>query len=122
MVWRLLADLVLLLHLAFIIFVILGGFLAIRWTWLKWAHLPAMIWAAALEFGGWICPLTPLEIWLLREGGKAGYEGGFIEHYGLSILYPSGLTPQIQWYLGAGVLLINLVAYTIMYWSQRHTK
>ena len=119
MIWRVLADLVLLLHLTFILFVILGGFLAIRWSWLKWAHLPAIVWAAALEFGGWICPLTPLEIWLLQKGGKAGYTGGFIEHYGIPLIYPTGLTPTIQWYLGIGIIALNVMAYTICLWSTR---
>jgi hypothetical protein len=115
MIWRALADLVLLIHLAFVVFVIVGGFFAIRWRWLPWVHLPAVAWAVVLEFSGWICPLTPLEIWLLRAGGEAGYAGGFIEHYGLTVLYPTGLTPEIQFYLGLGVFLINLGAYSFVY-------
>ncbi|MGE3787485.1 MAG: DUF2784 domain-containing protein [Nitrospirales bacterium] len=120
MLWRILADLILLIHLAFIIFVIVGGFLAIRWPRLAWVHLPAMVWGAAIEFSGWICPLTPLENWLLRTGGLAGYSGGFIEQYVLPVIYPTSLTPKMQIYLGAGVLLINLVAYAL--YSRRWSK
>lgn len=115
MLWRILADLVLLIHLLFIIFVIIGGFLAIRWPGMAWVHLPAMVWGVAIEFAGWICPLTPLENWLLRAGGKAGYSGGFIERYLLPIIYPTHLTPEIQIYLGAAVLFINLIAYGLFF-------
>lgn len=115
MLWRILADLTLLIHLAFIIFVIVGGYLAIRWPGLAWVHLPAMVWGVAIEFGGWICPLTPLENWLLRAGGLAGYSGGFIERYLLPVIYPTRLTHEVQIYLGAGVLLINLIAYALFY-------
>lgn len=113
MIWRTLADCVLTLHFSFIIFVLIGGFWAIRWQWLAWIHLPAAAWGAAIEFGGWICPLTPLENWLRIASGEAGYAGGFLEHYLLRVVYPGGLTPEIQIYLGLGVLLINGVAYTI---------
>ena len=115
MLWRILADLTLLIHLAFIIFVIVGGFLAIRWPGLAWVHLPAMVWGVAIEFAGWICPLTPLENWLLRTGGLAGYSGGFIERYLLPVIYPTRLTHEVQIYLGAGVLLMNLIAYTLFF-------
>ena len=118
MVWRALADLVLLLHVGFVIFVVLGGFLAIRWRWLPWLHLPAALWGSALEFGGWICPLTPLENWLRQASGAAGYTGGFIEHYGLSLLYPEGLTSQIQLCLGLSVILINGIAYACVFWHR----
>ena len=122
MIWRILGDLVLLIHLAFIIFVIVGGFLAVRWPGLAWVHLPAVVWGTAIELGGWICPLTPLENWLLRAGGHAGYGGGFIEHYGLAVIYPRGLTHEIQMYLGAGAFVINLVAYTLYYrrWANKN--
>lgn len=115
MLWRILADLTLLFHLIFIIFVIVGGFLAIRWPGMAWVHLPAMVWGVAIEFAGWICPLTPLENWLLRAGGQAGYSGGFIERYLLPVIYPTHLTPEMQIYLGAGVLFINLIAYALFF-------
>ena len=119
MVWGILGDLVLLLHLFFIVFVLVGGFLALRWQWLPWIHLPAMAWAAALEFFGWICPLTPIENWFRRAGGASGYEGGFIEHYLLSLIYPSDLTPQIQTYLGLTVLAVNALAYSLLWWRHK---
>jgi hypothetical protein len=118
MIWRALADLVLLIHLAFIVFVVIGGFFASRWRWLPWVHLPAVAWAAILEFTGWICPLTPLENSLRQAGGEGGYAGGFLEYYLLQIIYPAGLTPEIQTYVGIGVILINAAAYRIV-WSGR---
>jgi len=122
MIWRALADLVLLIHFAFVIFVIVGGFFASRWRWLPWVHLPAVTWAVVLEFLGWICPLTPLENSLRQASGEAGYAGGFLEHYLVQVVYPVGLTPEIQIYLGLGVLLINLSAYSFVYWrwSRKH--
>ncbi len=119
MVWRIFGDLVLLLHLLFILFVLVGGFFALRWRWLPWVHLPTMAWAATLEFLGWICPLTPLENWFRRASGEAGYPGGFIEHYLLSLIYPSGLTPQIQTYLGITVVAVNALAYGLVWWRHK---
>lgn len=118
MIWRALADLVLLIHLAFIVFVIVGGFFASRWRWLPWIHLPAVAWAVVLEFSGWICPLTPLENSLRQASGEAGYAGGFLEHYLVQVVYPEALTPEIQIYIGLGVLLINGMAYSIL-WKGR---
>ncbi|MDR4502885.1 MAG: DUF2784 domain-containing protein [Nitrospirales bacterium] len=102
-------------HLAFIVFVLLGGLFALRWWWIPWIHLPAVLWAVALEFGGWICPLTPLENWLRQASGEAGYAGGFIEHYITPIIYPKGLTDTVQWVLGCVVLLMNLGIYAVVY-------
>nr|WP_298410576.1 DUF2784 domain-containing protein [uncultured Halomonas sp.] len=102
---------VLILHLAFILFVVLGGLAVLRWPRLAWLHLPTVAWAAALELNGWICPLTPLENALLRAAGESGYAGGFIEHYLIAVIYPAGLTPVIQLWLGIGVLAINLPIY-----------
>lgn len=107
MPWRTLADLVLLLHGAFVLFVVLGGFLVLRWPRLAWVHLPAALWGAAIEFGGWICPLTPLEVALRQRGGEAGFGGGFIEHYVTAALYPDGLTRPVQVVLGVAVLVVN---------------
>lgn len=117
MVWRALADCILVLHFCFIVFVNVGGFLAFQWRWLPWIHLPAVAWAAVIEFTGGICPLTPLENWLRKAGGEAGYPEGFIEHYLMFIMYPAGLTPEIQIYLGFGVLFINGIAYGILWRS-----
>lgn len=107
MIFQLLADLVLLFHASFIGFVVLGALLAIRWPRIIWAHVPACVWAAALEFFGLLCPLTPLENMLRRAGGGAGYSGGFIEHHLVPLVYPCGLEPRLQIFLGALVLLVN---------------
>lgn len=106
-----LADLVVLLHLAFILFVMLGGLLVLRRRRLMWLHLPVVVWGAAIEFVGWICPLTPLENRLRAAAGEAGYSGGFIEHYLIPLIYPAGLTRELQWLLGALVLLVNAAVY-----------
>ena len=105
--WRFLADLVLVAHAAFVAFVILGGLAVLRWPEMAWVHLPAAAWGAAIEFGGWICPLTPLEVELRQRGGEAGYRGSFIEHYVTPVLYPDGLTHSMQIVLGLTVLAVN---------------
>ncbi|HZI40373.1 MAG TPA: DUF2784 domain-containing protein, partial [Gemmatimonadaceae bacterium] len=107
MLFRFGADAVLVLHFAFVLFVIFGGVLALRWPRLAWVHIPVALYGATIEFVGFICPLTPLENSLRRAGGEAGYAGGFIDHYITATLYPSGLTRAIQLWLGAGVLLLN---------------
>ena len=106
-----LADLVVLLHLAFILFVMLGGLLVLRRRRLMWLHLPVVAWGAAIEFVGWVCPLTPLENHLRAAAGEAGYSGGFVEHYLIPLIYPEGLTRELQWLLGALVLLVNAAVY-----------
>jgi hypothetical protein len=115
---RLLADAVLVLHLAFVAFALAGGLLAWRWRWMTWLHLPALAWAATVEFTGWICPLTPLENILRAAGGQAGYSGGFIDHYLLPLLYPAALTPGLQVLLGAGLLVFNAAVYLLL-WRRR---
>lgn len=111
MLFRLLADLVVLVHFAFVIFVIAGAFLALRWPRITWVHVPAFAWGALIEFAGWICPLTPLENWLRVRGGAAAYGGGFVEHYVIPILYPGSLTRTVQIALGVTVLLVNVSVY-----------
>jgi hypothetical protein len=111
--YRLLANAVVLLHALFIVFIVFGGFLAWRWRWVAVLHVPAAIWGVLIEYRGWICPLTPLENALRVKAGQAGYSGGFVEHYLLPAMYPSGLTPRIQAGLGTLVLVVNVVAYTI---------
>nr|WP_310776969.1 DUF2784 domain-containing protein [Candidatus Palauibacter scopulicola] len=106
-----LADLVLVVHFLFIAFVVAGGFAAVRWPRLAWAHIPCFAWGALIEFAGWICPLTPLENDLRVASGQAGYSGGFIEHYLLPVIYPGALTREIQIWLGLSVLALNAVAY-----------
>ena len=118
MTYRLLADGVLLLHLLFILFVIGGGWLVLRWPRLVWAHLPAALWGALIELVGWICPLTPLENALRGMAGEAGYGGGFVEHYLLPIVYPGVLTREIQIGLGVAVVVLNAMVYTLV-WRRR---
>ena len=105
------ADAVLLFHFAFVLFAVLGALLVWRWRWVLWLHLPAVAWAAFVEFSGRVCPLTPLEVELRRLAGQSGYRGDFIEHYVGSLLYPTGLTRQTQIVLGAAVVLINVAIY-----------
>jgi hypothetical protein len=112
--YRGLADLVLVIHLAFVLFVVFGGLFALRWLRVAWLHVPVALYGATIEFVGFICPLTPLEISLRRRGGEAGYAGGFIEHYITAALYPTGLTREIQLALGIGVLLLNAIVYAIV--------
>jgi hypothetical protein len=121
MVHRLLADFVLTLHLGFVLFVVLGGLLLWRWPRLLWLHAPAFAWAAAIELGGWVCPLTPLESRLRMLGGEAGYAGGFIEHHLVALLYPEALTRELQYSLGALVLALNggIYALLAMRWHRR---
>src|SRR4051812_20071826 len=108
---HLLADLVVVVHSAFVLFVVLGGLLALRWPGLAYVHVPAALWGAWIEFTGRICPLTPLENALRARAGEAGYSGGFIEHYIIPVLYPSGLTRTVQLVLGVLVVVINLIVY-----------
>ncbi|MDH3733443.1 MAG: DUF2784 domain-containing protein [Gemmatimonadota bacterium] len=114
MVYRALADLVLITHFVFIVFVLAGGFLVLRWRWIAWAHVPAAIWGVTIELAGWICPLTPLENQLRRLGGEVGYTGGFLERYLLPLIYPAGLTREVQLVLGAAVVILNVVAYALV--------
>jgi hypothetical protein len=110
--YRIFADLVVGLHLVFVVFVVAGGLLVLRWPKAAFVHLPAAAWGAAIEFAGWICPLTPLENSLRRLAGESGYSTGFIEHYLLPVLYPSALTRDIQLLLGVLVIGVNLAVYT----------
>lgn len=119
MLYRGFADLVLVVHLTFVLFVVLGGLLALRWPRAAWVHVPVALYGAGIEFVGFVCPLTPLEVWLRRLGGEAGYEGGFIEHYVTAALYPTGLTREIQLAIGVGVLVLNAVVYGLVLWRRR---
>lgn len=112
--YRLLANAVVTFHALFILFVLFGGFLAWRWRRMAVVHIPCAVWGMLIEFRGWICPLTPLENSLRAKAGQQGYSGGFVEHYLLPALYPSGLTPRVQAVLGTAVLLINVFAYAVV--------
>jgi hypothetical protein len=114
MIYSILADFVIAIHFLFIVFVTIGALLVLKWRRIAIIHLAAACWGALIMFKGWICPLTPLENRLRKAAGHSGYEGGFIEHYLLPIIYPSGLTREIQIWLGAGVIVINLVLYGIV--------
>jgi hypothetical protein len=123
LIYRSLAELILALHLAFVLFVVLGGLLVLKWPRVAWLHIPAAIWGVLIEYTGWICPLTPLENSLRTRGGEAGYSGGFIEHYIQPLLYPAGLTRSTQVVLGSLALALNLTAYGIVVSRmRRHDK
>ncbi|MDO8631537.1 MAG: DUF2784 domain-containing protein [Phycisphaerales bacterium] len=111
--YRLLADLVVILHLAFLLFTVLGGLLVFRWRCFPWIHLPAAIWGGFVEVTGRVCPLTVLENWLRRAGGGSGYERDFIDRYVVPIVYPPGLTREIQLALGAFLVMVNGAIYVI---------
>jgi hypothetical protein len=111
MSYRLLADLVLILHATFVAFVMLGALLVLRWPRVAWLHVPVVTWGAGIEFLGGICPLTPLENHWRALAGQLGYPGGFVEHYIVSLLYPDGLTRRVQLVLGALALVVNVAIY-----------
>jgi hypothetical protein len=111
MIANIAADVVVLVHLAFILFVAAGGLLVFRWPKLAWVHVPAVVWGGLIELAGWICPLTPLENRLRGAAGEAAYAGGFIDRYIMAIVYPAGLTRGMQLALGAAVIGVNLVIY-----------
>ena len=119
MIYRIAADAVVLVHFAFIVFVALGALLAVRWRWVPWLHIPALLWGVLVETTGRLCPLTDLENALRNRAGQSGYRGGFIEHYLLAIIYPEGLTRGIQLALALGVIAINL---TIYGWLQHRRR
>ena len=121
MLERLAADAVLVGHLAFIAFVMLGALVAWRWRWVAWLHVPALAWAAFVEATGRVCPLTPLENALRVAAGDEGYGGDFVQHYLLAIVYPSGLTREIQWLLAALVLIVNALLYGAVWLRARRS-
>lgn len=120
--YQFLANTVVLLHLAFVLFVIGGGLLVLRWPRAAWIHLPAAAWGAIAEFTGWICPLTPVENWLRVRGAQTGYEEDFLSHYLLPLLYPAGLTRDMQYILGLVVLVVNAVMYGWLGFRARTTR
>jgi hypothetical protein len=111
MIYRLLADAVLILHLLFIGFVIFGGLFALRAPRIALAHIPAALWGVFIELTGGLCPLTVMEVEFRHCAGDAGYSGSFIEHYLLPVIYPVGLTRDIQFWLAGFVILINVAIY-----------
>lgn len=111
MAYQLLATAIALLHFGFILFVIIGGFLLLRWPKLMWLHLPAAVWGALIEFAGFWCPLTKWENICLRAAGKAGYSEGFVAHYLFAVIYPAGLTRSMEVAIGTLVVLVNAAIY-----------
>lgn len=122
MIYRLLADVALILHFAFIAFVVLGGLLTLAFPRAALLHLPAAVWGVYIELRGAVCPLTPLENRLRELGGESGYSGGFIEHYLFPVIYPSGLTRETQWWLAGAVIAINVVVYACVLLRARRRK
>lgn len=108
------AEVVVLVHFLFIVFVLAGGLLALRWPRIAYVHIPAALWGVAVEWAGWRCPLTPLEQALRRAAGTRSYEGGFIENYLWPLIYPAGLTRDIQLVLGVVVLVTNVLIYALV--------
>jgi hypothetical protein len=109
----LLADAVVVLHFAFVAFVVCGGLLVLRWPRVAWVHAPAAAWGAIVAVAGWVCPLTPLEVWLRERAGEAGYRGDFVDRYVMPLLYPDWLTRPSQLALGIAVVAINAAIYTL---------
>jgi hypothetical protein len=118
---RLAADAVVLFHFAFVLFVALGGLLALRWPRIGWVHVPCAVWGALVEWTGLVCPLTPLENHFRLAAGLAAYEGGFIARYILPVLYPAGLTRGVQIALGTAVMALNLAVYAAL-WQRRRGR
>ena len=122
MFYKILADLIVIIHLTFIIFALLGGLLLLWRKWIIYIHLPAAIWITVIVIQGWICPLTPLENYFRMAGNTEGYSGGFLAHYILPVIYPEGLTHGLRLLLGSIALSINIVLYTYVIYRRRHPK
>lgn len=122
MPYAILADIVVLIHLFFVLFAVMGAVLVIWRRWVIWLHIPAVLWAIWIELTGGICPLTPLENWLRRRAGQGGYQGDFVEQYLIPVLYPVGLTRNFQILLGLVVISINAALYGYLYYQHRRRK
>lgn len=120
--YSVMADVLVIAHLAFIVFVMLGGLLLLKWRWLICLHLPAVVWGTLVELQGWLCPLTPLEQHFRALAGETGYSGGFVEHYLMPLIYPAGLTRELQAALALCVVTINVMLYTAIYVKYRRDR
>lgn len=120
MIFRVLADLILVTHFAFAIFTVLGGLPVLRWRSLLWVHLSSVLWGVVIQWANWTCPLTPIESYLREMGGEARYRGGFIEHYVSMILYPENLTVELRYLLGIVLIVVNLMVYGYVFLWKRH--
>ena len=116
-----LIDFVVVIHALFIIFVLFGGLVVLKWHQVMWIHIPCALWGAAIEFFSWVCPLTYLEIYLREIDNTNSYDDSFIQHYLLPVIYPSGLTTDIQFLLGVIVITINLIIYFIV-WHKKYQQ
>jgi hypothetical protein len=115
------ANAIVLIHVVFILFVLFGAWLVLRWKWVAWLHVPAFAWGAAIEFLGAVCPLTPLEQRLREFAGERGYTGGFVDHYIVPVMYPAGLTPAVQLWLGVFVVALNVAIYAFVLARRQRT-
>lgn len=122
LIYSILADIVIFVHFLFIIFVVLGGLLVVKWSWIKFIHIPAAIWGALIEIQSWVCPLTPLEVRFKMKAGESIYEGGFIEHYIMPIIYPPGINRKMQIILATVVIVINLGIYSWILYNSKKNK
>ena len=116
MFYRILADIVVVVHFSFVLFVLFGGILALKWKRLVWLHVPAFLWGSLIEFLGWLCPLTHLEYWLTEKAGAVPYQSGFIEYYIVPLLYPAVLTRELQILFGFFVIAVNVIVYGCLLW------
>lgn len=121
MIYRILAELVLVIHFCFVLFVVLGGLLVLRWPAILWLHLPAFVWGILVQCFFWSCPLTPLENWFRRLGGEAGYTGGFVEHYIMAILY-ANVSRGFQVMLGLLLIGVNALVYSLVFMRRRRIR
>jgi hypothetical protein len=117
--FSILADTVVVIHFAFILFVMFGALLNIWWQKIVWIHLPALVWGSLIELFSLICPLTPLENYFRQLAGTNDYSGGFIENYLVPLIYPADLTPEVQWVLGIALIIFNLFIYAYL-WRRSH--
>ena len=122
MMYRVLADALVVAHFIFIVYAVAGGLLVIKWGWTAGLHIPVFLWGVLIETFGWICPLTPLENELRTAAGLAGYSGSFIDHYLIPIVYPENLTRPIQWLFAGLLLLVNVIIYSIVIHKYRRSK
>ena len=113
MVWQFLANVVLFIHALFIVFVVLGGFLTLHWFKVLYVHLPCCFWGVLLSWNAWICPLTPLEYWLR---GQSSHQYGVLDRIFKTLVYPEGLTPEMQQWLAALLVLINVGVYGFLFY------
>lgn len=117
--WRLLADVVVVVHALFILFVVAGGLLALRWKWMAFVHLPVAVYGVVIELVGFTCPLTPLEKALRRRAGSAGYDGGFVEHYVIPLVYPGEFTTGVKIALAVLIVAVNVAVYVVVWQRAR---